>query len=68
MDSSSGCASTRSTFLVLLSPWRGGGKRELGGRMYDAEEESIRPRETAHRRTAPAAGTIQIHAMSKSGR
>jgi hypothetical protein len=63
MDSSSGWASTSSTFLTLLSPRRGGGNRGLGGRLYGAGEERIRPRETAQRRTAPAAGTIQIHAM-----
>jgi hypothetical protein len=63
MDSSSGCASTRSTFLLLLSPRRGGGKRGLGGRLYGAGEETIRQSETAQRRTAPVAGTIQIHAM-----
>jgi hypothetical protein len=64
MDSSSGWASTRSTFLLLLSPRRGGMKRGLGGRQYGAGEERIRPRETAQSRTAPAAGTIQIQAMA----
>jgi hypothetical protein len=65
MDSSSGWATTSSTFRLLLSPCRGGRPDDDD----DAGEESIRPRETAHRSTAPAAASIQIQAMdSAAGR
>lgn len=62
MDSSSGWAMTSSTFRLLLSPRSGDRKCGLGGRQ-DAGEDRIRPREIAHRSTAPAAGSIQIHDM-----
>jgi hypothetical protein len=63
MDSSSGWATTSSTFRLLLSPGRRGRKCGLGGRQDGAGEDRIRPSESAHRSTAPAAARIQIHAM-----
>jgi hypothetical protein len=67
MDSSSGWARTRRTFRLILSPRGGERKVELAGRHAGEEEESTRPRETAHRSTAPAAMSIQIHAIAFSG-
>jgi hypothetical protein len=65
MDSSSGWATTSITFRVLLSPRRGGMNCGLRGTQDGAAEEKILPREIAHRSTAPAARTIQIHAMGR---
>ncbi|KAF0891140.1 hypothetical protein E2562_005209 [Oryza meyeriana var. granulata] len=67
MDSSSGWARTRRTSRLILSPRRGERKVELAGRHDGEGEESTRPRETAHKSTAPAAMSIQIHAMDFSG-
>jgi hypothetical protein len=63
MDSSSGWATTSSTFRLLLSPLRGGMNCGVEGTQDGAAEERTRPKEIAHRSTAPAARTIQIHAM-----
>lgn len=65
MDSSSGWATTSITVRVLLSPRRGSMNCGLRGTQDGVAEERILPREIAHRSTAPAARTIQIHAMGR---
>ena len=68
MDSSSGWATTSSTFPLLLSPRRGGMKCGLAGTQVGAGKDRIRPREIAQRSTDPAAKTSQIHPIRSGGR